>query len=73
MGCQTAIAGQIRAQGGDYLLALKSNHKKAYAAVKAHFHQHIEHQGAWRTAENFSHSTGLCGGVCHLLIDSHPR
>jgi predicted transposase YbfD/YdcC len=32
---------------------LKSNRKKAYAAVKEHFHQHIEHQGAWRTAENF--------------------
>jgi hypothetical protein len=29
MGCQTAIAGQIRDQGGDYLLALKGNHKKA--------------------------------------------
>ena len=53
IGCQTAIAGQIRAQGGDYLLALKSNHKKAYAAVKRYFHQHIEHQLAWRTAENF--------------------
>src|SRR5919198_1430444 len=53
MGCQTAIAGQIRAQGGDYLLALKSNHKKAYTAVKLYFHQHIEHQLAWRTPENF--------------------
>jgi predicted transposase YbfD/YdcC len=53
MGCQTAIAGQIRAQEGDYLLALKSNHKKAYKAIKQHFHQHIEHQLAWRTAENF--------------------
>jgi predicted transposase YbfD/YdcC len=53
MGCQTAIAGQIREQGGDYLLALKGNHKKAYAAVKQHFHQHIEHQMTWRTAENF--------------------
>jgi predicted transposase YbfD/YdcC len=53
MGCQTAIAEQIRHQGGDYLLALKSNHKKGYAAVKQHFHQHIEHQVAWRTAENF--------------------
>ena len=53
MGCQTAIAEQIRNQGGDYLLALKSNHKKAYRAVKQHFHQHIEHQVAWRTAENF--------------------
>ena len=53
MGGQTAIAEQIRNQGGDYLLALKSNHKKAYRAVKQHFHQHIEHQVAWRTAENF--------------------
>jgi predicted transposase YbfD/YdcC len=53
MGCQTAIAEQIRDQGGDYLLALKSNHKKAYRAVKQHFHQHIEPQVAWRTAENF--------------------
>jgi len=53
MGCQTAIAGQIRAQEGDYLLALKSNHKKASKAIKQHFHAHIEHQLAWRTAENF--------------------
>jgi len=53
MGCQTAIAGQIRAQEGDYLLTLKSNHKKAYKAIKQHFHPHIEHQLAWRTAENF--------------------
>lgn len=33
MGCQTAIAGQIRSQGGDYLLAVKDNqqvlHEKA--------------------------------------------
>ena len=32
MGCQTSIAGQIRDQEGDYLLALKSKHKKAYTA-----------------------------------------
>ena len=53
MGCQTAIARQIRDQGGDYLLALKGNHKKPYTAVKQYFHQHIEHQLAWRNAENF--------------------
>jgi predicted transposase YbfD/YdcC len=53
MGCQTAIADQILAQGGDYLLALKSNHQKAYAAVTQHFHQHIEHNLPWRNAENF--------------------
>ena len=34
-------------------MALKSNHKKAYTAVKQHLHEHIEHQLAWRTAENF--------------------
>jgi predicted transposase YbfD/YdcC len=53
MGCQTAIASQRRDQGGDYLLALKGNHKKAYRAIKQYFHQHIEHQLAWRNAENF--------------------
>src|SRR5262245_45939070 len=53
MGCQTAIASQIQAQGGDYLLALKCNHKKAYNAVKQHFHGHVEHHLAWRNAENF--------------------
>jgi len=53
MGCQTAIAEQIRAQKGDYLLALKSNHKKASKAVKQYFHQHIEPQLAWRTTEHF--------------------
>ena len=45
MGCQTAIAEQIRAQKGDYLLALKSNHKKAYKAVKQYFHPAIPDEG----------------------------
>jgi len=53
MGCQTAIAGPIRAPEGDYLLALKSNHKKAYKAVKQYFHEHVEHHLSWRTRENF--------------------
>ena len=53
MGCQTAIAAQIMDQGGDYLLALKGNHKKAYTAVKQHFHEHIEHHFSWRDAQNF--------------------
>jgi predicted transposase YbfD/YdcC len=53
MGCQTAIADQIRRQAGDDLLALKNNHKKAYTAVKQFFHQHLEHNLAWRNAENF--------------------
>jgi predicted transposase YbfD/YdcC len=53
MGCQTPIAAQIREQGGDYLLALKQNHKQTYTAVTQHFHQHIEHNLPWRDADNF--------------------
>jgi predicted transposase YbfD/YdcC len=53
MGCQTAMARQIRDQGGDDLLALQGNHQKAYAAVQQPCHQPIEHQLAWRTAETF--------------------
>jgi predicted transposase YbfD/YdcC len=63
MGCQTAIAAHIRHPGGASLLALKSNHKKADAAVKQDFHQHIEHQLAWRTAEHF----------CDAFDDAHGR
>ena len=53
MGCQTPIAAQILDQGGDDLLALKNNHKKAYTAVTTHFHQHIEHQLPGRDEDNF--------------------
>jgi predicted transposase YbfD/YdcC len=37
MGCQTAIAEQIVAQGGDYVLALKRNQGKLYEAVERVF------------------------------------
>ena len=53
MGCQTAIAAQIQAQGGDDLLALKASHTKAYKAIKAHVHQETEHHAAWRNEKNF--------------------
>jgi predicted transposase YbfD/YdcC len=53
MGCPTQIAAQSLDQGGDYLLALKNNHKKAYTAVTQHFHQHIEHNLPWRDANKF--------------------
>jgi len=53
MGCQTAIAEQILAQGGDYLLTLKGNHRKASAAVKQHLHQEIEHHLLGREEDNF--------------------
>ncbi|MBI3973231.1 MAG: ISAs1 family transposase, partial [Chloroflexi bacterium] len=34
MGCQTAIARQIVAQGGDYVLALKENQGRLSTAVE---------------------------------------
>ena len=39
MGTQVAIARQIKAQGGDYLLALKANHPTLYAQVTTWFEQ----------------------------------
>jgi predicted transposase YbfD/YdcC len=53
LGCQTAIAEQILAPGGDYLLTLKGNHRKASAAVKQHFHQESEHHLLWREEDHF--------------------
>jgi len=37
MGCQTAIAAQIVAQGGAYVLALKDNHPTLHAEVREAF------------------------------------
>jgi predicted transposase YbfD/YdcC len=37
LACQPEIAAQITGRGGDYLLALKSNQKKAHAEVKLWF------------------------------------
>ena len=37
LACQPAIAERITGRGGDYLLALKGNRKKAHAEVKAWF------------------------------------
>ena len=37
LACRPDIAGHIIGQGGDYLLALKGNRKKAHAEVKAWF------------------------------------
>src|ERR671939_367050 len=51
MGCQSAIAEQILARGGDYLLTLKANHPTAYAVVAAHFEQHCFRPDAERRAD----------------------
>ena len=48
LGCQTAIAVQIVAQGTDYALALKDNHPTLHAAVAAAF---AADHDAWRTVE----------------------
>ncbi len=37
MGCQTAIAEQLVAQGADYVLALKDNHEKLHDRVRRAF------------------------------------
>ena len=37
LGCRPQVAEQITARGGDYLLALKGNQKKAHAEVKRWF------------------------------------
>ena len=60
MGCQTAIAAQIVAQGADYALALKDNHPTLHAEVLEEFaaarasgfadYAPADHDH-WRTAE----------------------
>ena len=61
MGCQRAIAEQILARGGDYLLTLKANHPLAQAAVVAHFEKHCFGPGASVRA------------ACDAFEDSHGR
>ena len=46
IGTQVAVARQIQAQGGDYLLALKANHPTLYAQVTAWFEQAVTTQFA---------------------------
>jgi len=43
MGCQTAIAGQIRDGGGDYVLALKGNQETIHERVQGYFDHMEEH------------------------------
>ena len=61
MGCQTAIAEKILARGGDYLLALKGNHRLAHAAVVEHFGQRCFRRGAVKRAD------------CDAFDDTHGR
>ena len=61
LACRLQVAEQITARGGEYLLALKGNQKKAYAAVKDWFMSHAFHRGA---------SLRAC---CDAFDDSHGR
>lgn len=45
LACRPEIAGQITACGGDYLLALKGNQKKAHAEVRDWFASHAFARG----------------------------
>ena len=47
IGTQVAMARQIQAQGGDYLLALKANHPTLYAQVTAWFEAGPHHPVCW--------------------------
>jgi predicted transposase YbfD/YdcC len=62
MGCQKAIAKQIRAQGGDYVLALKDNHPNLAADVAACFEHAQQHR-----FEDVAHS------CCESLTCGHGR
>ena len=42
MGCQTAIAEKIVSSGGDYVLAVKENQPKLFAALHDFFTTHLE-------------------------------
>jgi predicted transposase YbfD/YdcC len=42
MGCQRQIAAKIVAAGGDYVLAVKDNQPKLYAAIHDFFSEHLE-------------------------------
>ncbi len=46
LACRPHIAGQITARGGDYLLALKGNQKRAHAEVKRWYEAHAFARGA---------------------------
>jgi predicted transposase YbfD/YdcC len=46
LACRPEIAGQITARGGDYLLALKGNQKKAHTAVRDWFAANAFARGA---------------------------
>lgn len=74
MGCQSAIAEQIIDQGGDYLLAVKENHKHLYEDI----HHLFKHAVASNfLAEGFDNNRTVGKGhgrleIRHCQVISHP-
>lgn len=64
MGTQREIAEQIITDGGDYLLALKANHRNLYKDVKAFFKRAVETD--WEGIE-YSYDDGTSAG--HYRIE----
>lgn len=64
MGTQREIAKQILQEGGDYILALKANHRNLYKGVKAFFKAAIEVN--WEGIE-YSYDDGTSAG--HYRIE----
>lgn len=58
MGCQKAIAKQIVAQKGDYLLAVKGNQPTLYAAIQKTFDE-LSGEQLWHEHGERSHGRGL--------------
>jgi hypothetical protein len=54
LACQPEIAAQIADRGGDYLLALKGNQKKAHAEVKRWFEGSVRGSGGNSEPERVS-------------------
>lgn len=67
MGCQREIAAQIRAQGGDYLLALKANQADLLTHVRDTFALTETREDTARTGEK-DHGR-IEGRVCETIAD----
>ena len=73
MGCQTAIADQIVAQGGDYVLALKRNQGKLYEAVEQVFetgHRTPSEEAALQYYETYDKAHGRVEIRRHWTTDA---
>ena len=64
LACQPEIAEQITGRGGDYLLALKGNQKKAHAEVKRWFAANAFALGALAAARASTRSTRATADWC---------